>query len=63
MPKIPYVKNDVIGFLDDIPYGFCSNTTERDSLYADQPVGFIAIQYGFGAMWQKKPDGTWAEMS
>lgn len=27
------------------------------------PVGTLAIQYGFGAMWQLKPDGTWAEIS
>lgn len=60
--KIPFVKSGVVGYLDDIPYGFCSDSTERDANFADQPVGFIAITYGFGTMWQKKPDGTWADM-
>ena len=27
------------------------------------PVGTLAVQYGFAAMWQLKPDGTWAEIN
>ena len=32
------------------------------SKYAEKPAGTVAIQYGFKAMWQKQPDGTWLKM-
>lgn len=32
------------------------------SAYASKPAGTIAALYGFGSLWQKKPDGTWAAM-
>ena len=56
--KIPFVKNSTIGYLDDVAFGFVSSESDL-TLLAEQPVGFIAVQYGFGAMWQKKDDGTW----
>ena len=28
--------------------------------YANKPVGTFAATYGLSAIWQKKPDGTWA---
>lgn len=32
------------------------------SNFSDALPGTIAAQYGFGSMWQMKPDGTWASM-
>ena len=30
--------------------------------FSDALPGTIAATYGFGSMWQMKPDGTWASM-
>lgn len=32
------------------------------SNFSDALPGTIAATYGFGSMWQMKPDGTWATM-
>lgn len=44
----------------DLPQkvAYVTDETELDA-FAGMPVGSIAIQYGFTAMWQKKADGTW----
>ena len=60
--RILYVKDGEIGYLDDIGIGFCTSTTERDEKFANEPPCFLAISYGLGTMWQKKPDGTWEEL-
>ncbi len=52
------INNEVVR---NIPSGFAYVTSQSElSLYADEYPGFIVAQYGFGKMWQKKPDGTWA---
>ena len=38
------------------------NSEEDLAAFAGEEPGTFAIQYGMGAMWQKTPDGTWAEM-
>ena len=41
---------------------FVSDENELDSLTDCEPVGTIAVQYGFGSMWQLTPDATWEPM-
>ena len=40
---------------------YVNDENDLDAFDAE-PAGTVAVQYGMGAMWQKKPDGTWAEM-
>lgn len=56
--KIPFVKSGVVGYLDEVAFGFVESESDLD-LLTDVPVGFIAIQYGFAAMWQLAADGDW----
>ena len=45
----------------DIPSKVVYVSAESElSNFADEPAGTVAVQYGFAAIWQKKPDGTWA---
>ena len=37
------------------------NSADDLAEFADEEPGTIAIQYGLGKVWQKKPDGSWAE--
>lgn len=47
----------------DVPSKMVYVTQQSElSNFSDAPVGTIAATYGFTAMWQKKPDGTWASM-
>ena len=59
--KIPFVKNSVVGFMDEIAFGFVESESDL-SLLTEVPVGFIAIQYGFASMWQLAADGDWEEL-
>lgn len=62
--KIPYVKNGEVGYLDELQYGFVESDDDLElEPFVSAPVGFIAIQYGFGYKWQKTPDGTWEAIS
>ena len=56
--KIPFVKSGVIGYMDEVPFGFVESSSDLE-LLTDVPVGFIAIQYGFANMWQLAADGDW----
>ena len=40
---------------------YVSSESDLSSLTGFAP-GTIAVQYGFVAMWQKKPDGTWVSL-
>ena len=40
---------------------FVANSTERDALENVLPGQFVAT-YGCSTVWQKKGDGTWAEV-
>ena len=47
--------------LHDIPSKMVYVSSESElANFADMPVGTIAATYGFTAMYQLKPDGTWA---
>lgn len=39
---------------------FVTSQSELSAIANEEPVGTIAIQYGFVNMWQLKPDGQWA---
>ena len=52
----------VNGMIDnDIPSRvvFVSSETELELVAYYEPVGTIAIQFGFKNIWQLKPDKTW----
>lgn len=38
------------------------NSEEDLAAFADEEPGTFAVQYGLGTIWQKKPDGDWAEV-
>lgn len=40
---------------------YVSSQSELANFSGEQP-GTIAALYGFGTMWQLKPDGTWVSM-
>lgn len=48
--------------IKDIPSRvvFVTSESELSAIVDEEPVGTIAIQYGFANMWQLKPDGQWA---
>lgn len=47
----------------DIPDKIVYVTAQSElANFAGEQPGTIAALYGFGTMWQLKPDGTWAEM-
>ena len=60
--KIPFVKNGVIGYMDDVSIAFVESESDLEDLTPNVSVGCIAIQYGFAAMWQLAADGAWEEI-
>lgn len=55
--SIPVAVDGVVGYLDDVPFGFIDDIDDAATVFSDRPVGFIAIQFGFVAMKQKKASG------
>ena len=48
----------------DIPSRMIFVTAQSElSNFADAFPGTMAATYGFGQMWQMKPDGTWATIA
>lgn len=59
--SIPVSVGDTIFYLDDVPFGFIDDIANAETKFADRPIGFIAVQFGFTAMKQKKANG-WEEL-
>ena len=55
--SIPVAVSGVVGYLDEVPFGFIDDISDVATVFADRPIGFIAIEIGFGNMKQKKASG------
>ena len=56
-----YVLDGVVYHNAPINVVLVSSKSEAESLLADTEPGTIAYTAGFNEMWQKAPDGSWAD--